>query len=946
MLMLILISLTYGAVANAHTWADELVKAGETQFTSSLLPAPLGMQWRLERLISQAGEDERFAKVLPEKIGVRVLARAQRLDENAYLVRLEFTSTSERQLMLRSLATLQLPGAPAQWWNGYRNETHDPFDDDDMDLSKWFPLNAALGVSTSSGGTPISAGLGVHPRDVYSRIDSSIQNDRGRHVLTLAQPFVIDKGQSFEVSYVVVAFTSRFGYRDAVQRYYDLFPREYLPAEGIDPRINGPQTSYLAWRSNTYAFKHTDDIIRRFTNGDGGWEWCYAPFVRGGDWAITDEWSGGWENPPGRVWTPERLQDARERTASRLAQVDQSGSVPMYFVNLMYTERSLVEKHFPKIVFDRVERRCWGQNVLTSTYPGWSAYGELFLDSIDAIVATYPHIGGIAWDSLFGHRVLSPEIDGVSSSPYRSYRKGEVMSIEGAAHARLMDRSHSHSRDGLRMANVVNLKLVSPYFVHARSDAALYEGAPNERPERLERVEWMKTRLGSKGISWHKHLIPSSVRWIEWDRLAPDQIVDAMRQLHDDAILLSYFWGGYPAPNLPAMGVQRTFETMPELISLVRQGWQASPKVQAAGRVLVTRYGSGVGARIVVINPTYELQEARLLAYAEDWRQCSPIFLREDSEALVSVLSAQGAQAVINVPAKEVVTLRVAGAVEASSLSDQQPLHITSELRTDKPGVRTYSLSASTEALAPLKVYLHHVENAVETRLVQLGTTQTMTPSIENDAIFEAQLRVADWAVDYQSPNENIRLGRIYIDHVLDVALRTSVCELESLKLINIQQDDAWQPWSVVVDNNASDKVLAAAKQIVDWSVATSYSLTGQAYAPELVRQSDGVSGNRSVYIHVVKEADIAPHMAKVELKDGTLVIAGQDENSIANAIVGLLRIMDTVYPYYGKLPSKDPYLKACGLAGNVLERKPPVHVTGPTLEEWLIRSRLMDSKK
>lgn len=931
------------ASASAFADADSLLEQGRTTFEPSILAdQDVMLTWRLDRLVSASGEVEAFKPVAdPTAIGVRIDATIKPLDADAWLVRLKFQHDGDQRLMLRSMAKLMLPTEPARWWSGYVDEQQGQFDPDDVMLSKWFPINAALGViePNDASDAPIGVGLGVHPHDIYSRVD--ISRDNAPPALALAQPFVLDPGQSFDVSYVVTAFDHRFGNRDVVQRYYDLFPEAYQPAEGVDPRVLGPETSYMAWKPRNYELQHPAGLIRRFTDGYGGWEWCYSPFIRGGDWAITEQWSVGWNNPISGTWTHASVEKAEQRTHDRLANVEKYDSAPMYYVNVMYSERTLIEEQFPDVVFDRRERKGWGQLMLTSTYPGWNAYGELFAKGITEIPQKFPEVRGIGWDSAFGHRILTTETAGVEATPYRSFDKGQIIAIEGAAHAYLFDLNHRHeSASGYRMANAVNLKLVSPYFCHARTDTSLYEGSPNERPERFARVESMKTRLGSKSIAWHKHLVPSGVRWIEWDRLAPEQIEGAFRQLHDDAILLSYFWGGYPAPNMPALGVERTFEAMPELLSLVCQGWQASPKIVADGRVVVARYGDGVGARIVLINPTYEPQTVKLFAHADNWDDQIPLLLRTDGQTLKSTLTSQGTESQVTVPSHEVLVLRVAGAFPAMSLQGQLPLELSSELRNNKPGLTTWAFTGSTEATVNLPITIYQPTGTVESQFVQLGNTLKLQPSAADSSQLDLNLNTGDWTIDFQSSNETTRLSKFYVDHLHDVQTLVTSKQLAGLNLLG--NDATSSPWLIVLNNDTRKPMRQAARMLASWASDAAGNITDKPAAVKIVTRNDATESSSRIDLQFGEPQELAPHRARIQFKDAQLTVTAVNDAALLQATRELVRLLDQAYPYYGHLPEKDPYLKAAGLAGGVLKRKPPEHVAGPTLEEWLVRGGLM----
>jgi hypothetical protein len=495
------------------------------------------------------------------------------------------------------------------------------------------------------------------------------------------------------------------------------------------------------------------------------------------------------------------------------------------------------------------------------------------------------------------------------------------------------------------MANVLNLKLVTPYFNHARTDAALYEGAPNNHPERFARIESMKTRLGSKMVGWHKGLVPSRVGWIEWDRFSPEQIEGAFRQVQHDALLMSYFWGACPAPYMPLLGVQRSFEAAPELASLVRQGWQASPKVAVDGRVLLARYGEGLGSRLAVINPGYEPREVELTAFADDWDARAVLWLRCDGEPLESTLTAEGSRMKVVVPSHEVLLLRAIGDLPAGQLAQAGPLDCETELRHGEMGLRTWVLNAATEASETLEMRFYRPADTARAELLHQGETTELPCLPQAEPHYAATLNTGRWNVPgFQSPTENrLRRGRYYVDLTPRVAVGVTA---EQLAGAEFQEPDGTATTSalgcVLVDAGAEEGLLADARRLALWS-PTDAGRDDSNVEPAVFPPSAAPQTDFHVRLAAVPAEAIAPHAARVRFDEpgGRIVIEAVDAESMHEAVRLLMCRLDAAYPWCGKLRG-DVYLKKAGLAGGVLKKAPPLHVAGPTLEEWLDRAGLL----
>ena len=101
--------------------------------------------------------------------------------------------------------------------------------------------------------------------------------------------------------------------------------------------------------------------------------------------------------------------------------------------------------------------------------------------------------------------------------------------------------------------------------------------------------------------------------------MTEEEADDAHRQIMDDMLFLSYYWGVAVAPDIISENRDRLLDALPELIGLVQSGWHSSPACDAPEGVLVTRYGEGEATRLAVINPGYEERTAELFLPGDYW---------------------------------------------------------------------------------------------------------------------------------------------------------------------------------------------------------------------------------------------------------------------------------------------------------------------------------------
>lgn len=872
-------------------------------------------RWQLQQLVSGKGEAEAYAEVRnPDDLGVTVDLREEKLSENAYVVRVKLRNDRSRVLFLKSAFAATPALDDFQWWNGYANRIQTKFDPQDVSLSQWFPANAALGKTHGFS-------LGLDPLEVFSRVDSGLGDDGRQLILDI--PIVLNPGEERTTSFVVTSFPARYGYRDAVQNYYALFPKAYRPVN-VDPEVISSQTTYLFWKPSECGLEYPDDMIRRYTGGYGGWEWCYSPFIRGGDWAITYEWSEGFRNV-----SRNRIDKQRKSIQERMARADALGVAPMYYVNVLWAEKTLMEEHFPEALNNPITRRSWGAPAVVGLYPWANRYGELFVESIRNIAAWYPQSRGIGWDSAFGHARAGEEVAGVLQTEFRSFEKGEQFVLVGVGYTPLLDLNRSLKSGDYDRANAVNLKLVSPYFLGVRSDAALYEGHPAQNPNRIMRFEVMRANLGSpKALSWHKDLVPSHLNWIDWDALDAVQVRDGMRQLYQDVLMLSYFWGGIPSARMPTLGVPFVVREIPTLIELVRKGWQPSPAVEAVSggeTLLFARYGRGAGAVVAVINPEFTSSTVTLNFPIDYWEGKNLVLARRDNQPIRVELTENRTLADIEISPRSVLLLDVVALVEAESYGrDREAITATPVVYNDgRKGwnfrLETFIISKWVFSVAPA------AEGFISTS-IRIGRKENLIPAGEPVSFV---LDSSGWPDDVQEMNR--RRGNFAITYNPLVAFDVNVEQLKALNWFTSKGGGT----SIVfdgVDQQMQDKINPMLER---WFLFYTSNVLGTTERPQPAPDGKGVVLTFKLG-DALSQTKPCQAKASIDIKDGgNIVVTAANDADLMAAANRLLRLMDEAFPCYGLLNSKDETLEFAGLYGAVLEEEMESDfILKPTLSE------------
>jgi hypothetical protein len=102
----------------------------------------------------------------------------------------------------------------------------------------------------------------------------------------------------------------------------------------------------MYWKPENFPVHFHSDLLRRYYGGQGSWEWCYKPFIRAGDWGISDKYSVGYRN-----YTVESVAKHRDNIRRRLAPAAFQQVAPMWYLNVAWTEWTIWENHFRGIEY-------------------------------------------------------------------------------------------------------------------------------------------------------------------------------------------------------------------------------------------------------------------------------------------------------------------------------------------------------------------------------------------------------------------------------------------------------------------------------------------------------------------------------------------------------------------------------------------------------------------
>ena len=608
-------SVTFAPAALAGEPARNTTFARETEF-SGFQGKQSVFSLSLDELASARGEEEKYAPCDLSAGDVKLDSSCvRRSAADAWDASASVRNSSARPRFLRLVFRAKIPFSKYTFWNGYLNQGNVEKIVDGP-ITALFPAIAAIAPEASLV-------LGLDPMMLASRVDTFCEKTDDGEALVFAFPVYLPPGDGFTARMTLASAPSRYLWHDVVEKWYELFPKAFAPADRVHPGALSAEASYLFWKPENFGIKTKNEraaALRKAFGDRPCWDWCYKPFLRAGDWAISDKYSVGW-----RGFTAERVAEERKRVRARLAEGEPLNVAPMWYLNVCWTEKGMGVKEFPGIL--RGDKpsfgRCWGQETIKPIYcAGGTPYEGLFRESLERIPKEYPEAKGIGWDSCFANMPIAETHIGFAGTPCKSFRNGVPFAHEAVGISGLLDFNHAQFSGEHRMANAVNYKLVAPWMIGARTDTGLYEGTPMTRPERFWRIESMRARLGPrKVLAWHKLCAIKQLGWAKLDAMPPEEREDTHRQILDDILFLSYYWGAVPAPTIPAENSERLVSSVGELVDLITSGWHPSPACDAPKGILVARYGDGAATRLAVINPGYEARDAELSLPGGYWPQ-------------------------------------------------------------------------------------------------------------------------------------------------------------------------------------------------------------------------------------------------------------------------------------------------------------------------------------
>jgi len=811
--------------------------------------------------------------------------------------------------------TLSLPTGlrknQSNFWDGFEERPVSDGYRQRQGISFTFPVSCTYDKINKRG-----AALGLNPFQDFTYIKNSICELGGKEKtgLTYSARIVLEPVENANVDFVMFAFTANYTWWDAVQKYYDFFPKAFNPAPDINPDIisNG-RYFYNSNPRRNIQIEHG----RRYRES---WDWAYGSFQTPGDWYPDEKFWDKSKGYPGAADNHQNevegtIEDYRRETRYRYWEGRKSGAILFYVLPQM-CEVNLMEKYFPDSYFldNSGNRRPIiknyikvDSNTIRAWHSGGTSYEKEVKKDFKKIVEDFKP-SGFAFDVAFGSMIYGgPAQKGM---PGRSWTDKGTIVASGISLKELFDWIHEQKVEGYRLGIAINAG--NTFTIYRNTDVIMYEPSPYRLISWSYRFLPVRLMSGNKIISHHMGY-NEMAKMVRWKELEPEQIVEAVRGVIDYDLLWSLRWGAFP--SLDMYGSKKTHEWAPILLTLLRKGWQAVPAMRADDRLWVSRYGKGMNSFLAVSNPKREAIKSKITidtSYLGDNSYLFSTYRGKDIECKVSDNKAAIIDAEIE--PHEALVLRPIIEIDGGHLT------LTGNVSYDVNPLQKGMLTANfTVKEKPARKTIRcNLPEGSKVKRIEHNNQMIDKWSKESDQLI--------FSVNLAEENS------IKIEYEPLVVVKKAPADFMNFPFIVDNR-----PNCVIVSDEKNDLSAQRISAYFEyWHLRQKHPGGAMMLIPEtekgpripICRPENVPADARRIIL--IGDAEDNPLINEVSKNFGILdmqneknreilLVAGTNVDCIKKATMRLLEILDEKYPYYGGM-ANIPMLQKAGLVGKVLD--------------------------
>ena len=545
-------------------------------------------------------------------------------------------------------------GTDSSFWDGWEERSWDGASTMDRDS-----IDGTFPVSCISQGKQGLA-LGITPDNILSSLRPGIRGGDSGRELFYETKIVVDTKHPQTVNFVVYPFSSNFGYLDAVQAYYDLYPKWFEPTAGVDSRIYGVG-GYMSSSGSTHRLQLNS--IRRTKQN---WEWWYAPYVRCGEWYPE---KADWRQGQDIIHRYKSLRDDYKGTweeyhnfQTREAEYGDKTCGMFYYI-FVYSANNDLMKQYPEAnminksgqLIEGGQGEFLDQADANCSFPYGTGLAAKQEDDIRKIVDNYD-ISGFAFD-MANHCDDDYSPAQLKFGVGRTFdEEGKIFSTNPVVAVFMADRIHKLSRNGKRMGVIANEAISNTNcFSVFHSDALMYENNPNRNPANLMAL---KLQSGRKPLTFWGSLEGGRGNGgIRWEYMSdPESANKIMTGLAQNTLLTALRIGATPM-NWSAQPVGLSW--LPTLIELKRAGWNPAPAVQSTDKKLwIGRFGRGADTIITISNPGRNRIKADMTLLSNYLGKGAYAFVSDQGQTLKQYMTKGKTKFPVDLAPKEIMVLR------------------------------------------------------------------------------------------------------------------------------------------------------------------------------------------------------------------------------------------------------------------------------------------------
>jgi len=493
-------------------------------------------------------------------------------------------------------------------WNGTKSLERNS-------IMQTFPLAASYDENSGCA-------LGLSPDSIVSYMHNGIRQGGSGTELFFRTRVVVDAQRPQSISFCLMSFQPTFGWRDAVQEYYQQFPSYFRPAIGVDERIYGIGGYFVSTHVTRNLEIHSGRQLGL------NWEWSYCPWNLAGNWYIEAE---EWQPEDGymhwdKYWQRRRCSYEEYHFAESQRFVSGNRQAAMFFYILVKdTAKELVHR-YP----DACRVKDNGQTVEDSylfSLPDNKnktilsfAYGSGLADYLERelrLVAENYQISGFALDmtNWSAYEYCQAQYHFAMGRSFDT--DGKIYTADSVLPIPFAQYIHTLKKGDKTIAVMMNHALENqPALPVFYADAVMFEGTPENQIDNFRSLRLMS---GQKPLTFWGSLGRGNVNAINWD-LAQDPAIKGQIFSGLAQYLLFYClrYGASPMNWAVAYQDGDFFAPWLEIIrDIKKEGWQVVPALscQPQKELWFGRFGIGLDSIFTISNPGTETVDTTLLLH-------------------------------------------------------------------------------------------------------------------------------------------------------------------------------------------------------------------------------------------------------------------------------------------------------------------------------------------